>query len=204
MKHPTFSMSSSWARLTLQLSVLVWRHGALGAVALLMLLLSAVLGAWAAHAQDQQESALRALLHEVDASIRQMTSQETSVGGSQADPVQELRRVLGGAGSGRQASAVTGAEAIAAIMARRRLSWASTDYRETVDRPTGMRRVQMQIAVTAPYPQVRDLVEDLLRQMPQASVDALSVTREDAAQFVPTSRLTVSLWSMPVQGEVAP
>lgn len=202
--HPTFSMSSSWASLRLQLSVLVWRHGALGAVALLVLLLSAVMGVWAAHAQDQQEAALRTLLHEADASIRQMASQETSAGGSQADPLQELRRVLGGAGPDRQASAVTGAEAIAAIMARRRLSWASTDYRETVDRSTGMRRVQMQIAVTAPYPQVRDLVEDLLRQMPQASVDALSVTREDAAQFVPTSRLTVSLWSMPVQEEVAP
>lgn len=197
-------MSSSWASLRLQLSVLVWRHGALGAVALLVLSLSAVLGVWAAHAQDQQESALQTLLHEADASIRLMASQETSTGRSQADPVQELRRVLGGAGPGRQASAVTGAEAIAAIMARRRLSWASTDYRETVDRPTGMRRVQMQIAVTAPYPQVRDLVEDLLRQMPQASVDALSVTREDAAQFVPTSRLTVSLWSMPVQEEIAP
>lgn len=204
MKNLSALMAARSAGLRLHLSVLLWRHGALGAAALLVLMLSALLGGWAGRALDEQEAALRARLRESDQSIQDRVSLTKPPAWRQTDPAQELRRVLGGAGPGGRASGLHGAEVVAMVMDRRGLTWASTDYRETLDRPTGLRRVQMQVAVVAPYPQVRDLVEDLLRQMPRASVDALSLVREGAAQSVPTSRLTLSLWSLPPQGEVAP
>lgn len=185
-----------WAMLRLHVSVLAWRHGLAGPVALLVCLLAALWLSYHQHVDALERAQWQARLQQADHQIRQSRANAQASDAPAQDPVSELRRILSTSASAPAGSTVESAAVVAQVMAQHGLTWQATDYKTTHDKASGLRRVQMQITVTAPYPQVRRLVEDLLRRLPHASVDALSASREQIDQSHPTSRITLSVWGV--------
>lgn len=196
MKRLNTSGASLWAALRLHVFVLTWRHGLVGPVALAVWLLVSM---WTLYHQqiDARETAeWRARLQQVDTQIRQLRTQAQASAVAPQDPVSELRHVLNASADAPGGSTVESASVVAQVMQHHGLTWQSTDYKASHDKASGLHRVQMQITLMAPYPQVRRLVEDLLRRLPHASVDAVNASREQIDQAHPTTRITLSFWGV--------
>jgi hypothetical protein len=156
-----------------------------------------VLGVWSLvslQSRARQVEVIHAELAQIDVRVRAMQRDSAVVQTGQQDPVADLRHILQVDDAGRDA--MEGAQTIAGIMKRHQLSWTSTDYKASRDAATGLRRVEMQIVVKAPYPLVRSLAEDILRALPRASLDGLVTRRDEVDQAVPTTTMTLSIWSM--------
>lgn len=185
-------LSGAGRRARLTAEVMVWRHGLLWPLAAGVALLAAVVGWSASNRLDDEAAQLQArvvrLAQAQDARQRASAPVRTSVD----DDLAELRGFL----SGPKRHAVESAARVAEVLARHGLPWRASDYRDTLDKGTGVRRLQFQVTVEAGYPQVRALSQDLLRALPQLSLDELSMQREGVGQPVPKVRLSLSVWSM--------
>lgn len=185
-------LSGAGRRARLMAEVLVWHHGLLWPLAAGVALLAAVAGWSASNRLDDEAVQLQArvvrLAQAQDARQRASAPVRTSVD----DDLAELRGFL----SGPPRHAVDSAARVAEVMARHGLPWRASDYRDTLDKGTGVRRLQFQVTVEAGYPQVRALSQDLLRALPRLSLDELSMQREGVGQPVPKVRLSLSVWSM--------
>lgn len=196
MKKADFRWSSVLRRSRLSIEVLTWRWG--------WLFFAAVFAAVAAFSlcvglELRSQRILhthRASLALLDQDIQRMRAQRDSVE-QQRDPIEELRQALKASGVTEDAGELTAVSMLTRLMHERGWSWRSTDYRETRDAGSGLLRVQVRLDVSAPYPQIRAFIEQILRDIPQASVDAVEVKREGAEQPHPTAVISVSLWSWP-------
>lgn len=70
------------------------------------------------------------------------------------------------------------------------------EYQSSVDAPTRVARVQAAFAVKAGYPRLRGFVEEVLRALPNASVDHISFKRDAVAQSEVAATVRLSLWSL--------
>lgn len=185
-------LSGAGRRARLTAEVMVWRHGLLWPLAAGVALLAVVVGWSASNRLDDEAAQLQArvvrLAQAQDARQRASAPVRTSVD----DDLAELRGFL----SGPKRHAVESAARVAEVMARHGLPWRASDYRDTLDKGIGVRRLQFQVTVEAGYPQVRALSQDLLRALPQLSLDEWSMQREGVGQPVPKVRLSLSVWSM--------
>lgn len=196
MKKADFRWGSVLRRSKLSIEVLMWRWG--------WLFFAAVFAAVAAFSlcvglELRSQRILhthRASLASLDQDIQRMRAQRDSIE-QQRDPIEELRQALKASGVTEDAGELTAVSMLTRLMHERGWSWRSTDYRETRDAGSGLLRVQVRLDVSAPYPQIRAFIEQILRDVPQASVDAVEVKREGAEQPNPTAVISVSLWSWP-------
>ncbi len=186
------ALSGAWRRVRLTAEVMVWRHGLLWPLAAGVALLAAVAGWSALSRLDEEAAQLQGRVVRLGQAQDARQRASAPVRTSADDELAELRRFL----AGPPRNAVESAARVAEVMARHGLPWRASDYRDTLDKGTGVRRLQFQVTVEAGYPQVRALSQDLLRALPRLSLDELSMQRDGVGQPVPKVRLSLSVWSM--------
>ncbi len=86
------------------------------------------------------------------------------------------------------------------IAARHKIDLPRAEYLSTVDEPGGMVRVQVSLAVATRYPQFRAFIEEVLRNLPAASLDQFSVRREHVAQAQVEVWVRISFWAVRAPG----
>lgn len=196
MRMTEFRWGSALRRSRLSIEVLTWRWGWLFFVAIFAVVAAFSLCVGLELRSQGILQTHRANLALLDQDIQRMRAQRDSVE-QQRDPIEELRSALKASGVTEDAGELTAISMLTRLMRERGWSWRSTDYRETRDAGSGLLRVQVRLDVSAPYPQIRAFIEQILRDIPQASVDAVEVKRDGAEQPNPTAVISVSLWSWP-------
>ncbi len=178
--------------LRLRAEVALWRHGwiwplcaALSGIALLL--------------QWMFIEPARADLARVQKSMIEaraaVEAKHATPGGAQSDDARRLLQVevvLRNAGlTDRQLSVILDSAA------RHSIELPRADYQTAIDADTGVSRTQVTFPLKASYPLLRGFVEDVLRQLPNTSVDRLSFKRDVVAQSQVEATLRLSLWSLP-------
>lgn len=74
---------------------------------------------------------------------------------------------------------------------------AQSEFQTTGDGHGGLRRIQVTLPLRATYPQLRQWVESVLRQLPGVSIDQITVKREAVAQGQADIRIKLSIWVDP-------
>ena len=160
MKAVDFRWSSTLRRSRLTIEVLTWRWGwlffvaAFGVVAAISLCVGLEL---------RGQSVLqthRAHMASLDQEIQRMLEQQESTE-QQKDPIEELRAALKANGVTEDAGELAAISVLTRLMHERGWPWRSTDYRETRDVGSGLLRLQVGLDVSAPYPQIREFIEQI-------------------------------------------
>ena len=89
------------------------------------------------------------------------------------------------------------------------LSLAQSEFQTSGDGHGGLRQVQVTLPMRATYPQLRQWIESVLRQLPGVSIDQLAIKRETVAQGQADIRVKLSIWvdplkAKPTSGPTAP
>jgi hypothetical protein len=85
--------------------------------------------------------------------------------------------------------------ALAMYASQRQLTLPAAEYQFQRDPLAGMVRARMSFSLKTDYPRLRDFVEVILREMPNASLDRLSVRRESISQGQLDAQVSISLWA---------
>lgn len=83
------------------------------------------------------------------------------------------------------------------IAARQGLAIGQASFQHSAEPQAGIDHLQISLPLNAGYPQVRRFVEEVLRELPNASVDQLSLKRNQVGQAQLEARLRLSIWLTP-------
>ena len=175
--------------------VWVWRHGWVWPLCIMVAGVAA-LAEWllVLPARDGLAQARQALF-EAHAAVSTSGAKPAETSGSEASRLARLEDVLRGAGS-----ADGEVSAILDAATRHSIELPRAEYQSTLEAGSEVSRVQIALPIKAPYPALRALVEDVLRSLPNASVDQLDFKRDAVSQSQVEATLKISLWSLPGQG----
>lgn len=176
--------------------ILLWRHGVIWLVGLTALLAAALLEAL--HLRAARTVLAQDLQAVARAQLSSPTKPSASANAQEADPAQQLARLEGTLRSaGRideQMSLIVGA-------ARRHgIELPRGEYRSGKDATTRITRSQATFSVRAAYPSLRAFVEDVLRALPNASIDHIAFKRDAVAQQEVEATIKVSFWTLDGEG----
>lgn len=177
-----------------RLQIVWWRHGGAGTALLVALLVLAGLLTWmlqqadAALAQTQQALANGQSRTPVDTPPAEDHDENTRLAALQAvlvasPPPDEVVRHM------------------AELAQRAGIAWAQGEYRAQWHADTQTTQWQVTQPALASYPQLRQLIDAVLRAHPNVSLDHMAVQRDDAAQSQAKVRLRWSIWT---RGAAAP
>jgi len=93
-----------------------------------------------------------------------------------------------------QADAAVQVRRVYRIAARHGLAIGQASFQHSVEPQVGIDHVQITLPLNAAYPPLRRFVEDVLRELPNASVDQLSLKRNQVGQTQLEARLRLSIW----------
>lgn len=191
--HAELDARQAMQRWRLSAELFAWRHGWLLPM-LVVAWLVLLLGGMHWHAVEQRrmadhEQGLHALRQQIILAERQATSAAAEVGRQQALTPKTLASLLPERPQQlRQLARIDG------LIAATGQRWLSSPYKE-VRSPDGLlNRMTFQIEGRMSYPVVRQMLEQVLVEHPNASVDMLTLKRTDALQGQGDARLVVSLW----------
>jgi hypothetical protein len=175
-------MSPALARMRLRLELLASRYGA--ATFLLAAAALAICGwmLWRQHDQLVRITAQQARVEMLEAQARKAVFVE-------AVPSYVWSSVLE-----RQAAPGDEIKALFKSAKAHRLTVAEADYRRSLDRIGLLEGQQIVIPLTGTYPDLRRWIEHVLKTMPHASIDKLSVQRETMADKTVQARVQLTLW----------
>lgn len=74
------------------------------------------------------------------------------------------------------------------------LTLTQSEFQSIQEGQAGLRQLQITLPVRATYVQIRQFVQETLRQLDGVSVDQISIKRENAGQNQVEARLKLSLW----------
>jgi Type II secretion system (T2SS), protein M subtype b len=177
------------ARARLGIEILLWRHGLIWAATIVATVASLAVLWWQlvpsqtefANAQSQLDQTARAVIT-VGNSVRRANKNAASA------PL-TLEAVL-------PPVAQTDARVrrLYSLAARHSLTFPQSSFQTSDDPLIGISRVQMTIPVRATYPELRQFIEALLRELPYATVDQLVFKRHNIGENQVEAELHVSCW----------
>lgn len=186
----------SMADWRLRLEIALWRYGLIWVLAAVLVLLALTLRAVVlpnaqaalddAQAQWTQVRAQQVRQQGVVSAAVQPTTDDSVV----ADLVQA---------SYAQAEVSEVLRRVAKIAHDQGLALAQSEYQSGTEGHGGLRQMQVTLPLRASYPQVRQFIEAVLRELPGVSVDQLLLKRETVAQSQAEIRLRLSLWVNPAK-----
>lgn len=74
------------------------------------------------------------------------------------------------------------------------LSLAQSEFQSVPEGQAGLKQLQITLPVRATYVQIRQFIQETLRQLDGVSVDQISIKRENVGQNQVEARLKLSLW----------
>ncbi len=183
-------------RLRARVEIVSWRHGLIWLIALAALCAAVLLEAVQAYPlrSELAQSASAIALAQREAAAARLRPATTEQASDQALQLARLETVLRGAGRIDEQMRV-----ILAAAAHQGIELPRAEYQSSVDAPTRVARVQASFAIKASYARVRGFVEEVLRVLPNASVDHISFKRDAVAQSEVEATVRLSLWS--IEGE---
>lgn len=84
-----------------------------------------------------------------------------------------------------------------AMAAEHQVRITEAEYRLTTQGYGGFHQQQIMLPVQAPYPRIKALAQQMLRDFPGMSIDQLMLRREDIARDKPEVTIRVSFWVLP-------
>lgn len=168
--------------------IALWRHGSPGAILLAALLLSAWLLVWMLQKTDATLQQTRRALahhgsHEPAATLPvEGTSDTTRLAALQAvltaspPPDEVVRHIV-------------------ALSERAGIAWTQGEYRAQWHADTKVTQWHVTQPAIASYPQLRQLINAVLRAHPYVSLDQVTVQRDDTTQSEARVRLRWSIWT---------
>lgn len=183
-------------RFRARVEIALWRHGLVWPIALVALGAAIVLeAAQVRPLRSELARSVRAIAmaqkEAAAAKLRPMATEQVS---DQALQLAHVEAVLRGAGRIDEQM-----RSILVAAAHNGIELPRAEYQSSVDAPTRVARVQAVFAVKAGYPRLRGFVEEVLRALPNASVDHISFKRDAVAQSEVEATVRLSLWS--IEGE---
>lgn len=171
-----------------RLQIALWRHGSAGAGLLAALLMATGLLAWM---QWQTDAALtqtqRALAQERASAPAARTPAHS---GDEAAQLSALQAVLTASPAPDEV-----ARHMAALSLSQGIAWAQGEYRPQWHADTQTTQWQVTQPVLATYPQLRQLIDAVLRAHPNVSLDQVTLQRDDTTQSLVEVRLRWSIWT---------
>ncbi len=114
------------------------------------------------------------------------------------EPGQQLRNTLGNADAGPSQ-----VKQIVEIARLHGIKLPRAQYAKSRQAPSGIEHTDITFSFVAAYPRTRDFVEDVLRALPNASVDRLSFERDQAQGADTEVTLRLTLWRWPAAPQLA-
>jgi len=106
--------------------------------------------------------------------------------------VSQFYEILGSAGYAEQQL-----KTLFAIAEKNNLKLSQGDYRNALDRNSGVASYQIDLPVTGPYPSIRLFCEEALRAIPFASLDQISFKRQAIGSAALDARVVLTLYLAP-------
>lgn len=172
-----------------RLQIALWRHGSLGAALLAALLVAAALLAWFLQQADATLAQTRlsmAQTHRNSPAVR--PPDEAS---HEADRLTALRAVLAASPAPDEV-----VRQMAALSQRSGIAWVRGEYRSQWHADAQATQWHITQPVLTTYPQLRQLIDAVLRAHPNVSLDQVAVQREDTTQMLIKVRLRWSIWTL--------
>ncbi len=180
-----------WRQWRTGLDIGVWRFGWLWGV-ILATALAVLVFQWVVVPQQHRANDLtRQALQTVETVRAQQRQRQASVVpmDQDAQPLADLRRI-----SVAESDVGEVLRRISQMANAQGLSLAQSDVQTSSEGHGGLRQVQVTLPLRASYPQLRQWVEAVLRQLPGVSVDQIALRRETAAQGQAEVRVKLSIW----------
>jgi hypothetical protein len=191
----------NWQRWCLQLEILLWRYGWLWAVLIALLLAGIALNAgWLAHQTSVlslQSSRLAALKQAQEQSSR--TPPPDLAITDDARAAQQLMKV-----AYAPTEVSTTLQLIQQIARAKGIALTQSEFQTGNEGHGGLRQVQVTLPVRCSYPQLRDFIDTVLRQLPGISLDQVVLKRDNVAQSQADVRLKLSIWVHPQKSGSSP
>ena len=169
--------------------VFLWRHAS-ACVALLAISLVAIgLLTWALHRSEAALAQARESLHQQRS--HRTTEPAPSPGPDDAARVFAMRAVLN-----NTAAPHSVVRQLAALSQAAGMDWAQGDYRSQWHAQTKITQWQVTQPVQTTYPQLRRLIDGVLRAHPNVSLDEISLERDGTTQTMLQVRLRWSIWTV--------
>lgn len=172
-----------------RLEIALWRHGSAGLAVLVGLLIAATLMAWLLlETRSNLAQTRRALALAVNP-VQNM--QAPTPGNGDAATLDTLRAALAASPAPDEV-----VREMAALSHGLGIEWAQGEFRSQAHAHTQTTQWQVTQPALATYPQLRQLIDAVLRAHPNVSLDQLSVQRDDTTQAQVKVRLRWSIWTL--------
>lgn len=172
-----------------RLEIALWRHGSVGLAALAGLLIAAALMAWLLLQTSSNLAQTQPALALAVNPVQKM--QAPAQGNGDAATLDKLRAALAASPAPDEV-----VREMAALSHGLGIEWTQGEFRSQAHAQT--QTIQWQVAqpALATYPQLRRLIDAVLRVHPNVSLDQLSVQRDDTTQAQVKVRLRWSIWTL--------
>jgi hypothetical protein len=183
-------------RLRARVEIVLWRHGLVWPIALVALLAAVLLAVLQVRPlrAELAQSARTIALAQTEAAATKLRPMATEQASDQTLQLAHVEAALRGAGRIDEQMRV-----ILAAATHHGIELPRAEYQSSVDTPTRVARVQATFAIKAGYPRLRGFVEEVLRALPNASIDHISFKRDAVGLSEVEATVRLSLWS--IEGE---
>lgn len=172
-----------------RLQIALWRHGSAGTALLVAMLLVTGLLTWTLQQMDVALTQTRQALEQEH--VGAPAARTPAPANDEAARVAVLQALL--------ATSPAPDEVVRGIAAQSNavgITWTQGDYRQQWHPATQTTQWQVTQPALATYPQLRQLIDAVLRAHPNVSLDQVTVQRDDTAQAQVQVRLRWSIWTL--------
>lgn len=187
-------VSRRWQQLRVYLEIGVWRFGWLWLLIVAAGLMASLTQWW--WLPQQQKAGAAELQTLTVLQLEQASKLKLPAQDLQLDDDNSVLTELGRI-SYAEAEVTTVLRRIGQIASSSGLSLAQSEYQTSDEGHGGLRQVQVTLPMRATYPQMRQWIESILRQLPGVSIDQIMLKREAVSQSQGDIRIKLSIWVDP-------